>query len=490
MKKREIEQKIKTAADHAAPHQLDAILSACEAQKGTVIDMTEYRKNHKKRWIPAVAVAAALALVLMGGWFGLNLGRSSNPAAPGGNPTALAAITFDVNPSVELVVDTDEMVTDAVALNDDGATALGGMELVGTNLETATNALIGSFLTNGYLDELQNAILVSVENYGGDSTALETELSERVSTLLSNGGLEGAVLSQTISSSDDLTALAQQYGISSGKAALIQEIVAQDSTLTMDALAQLSITELALVAENRGLSVSTVSQTGAVSNDGCIDSSAALEAACQQAGISSADALNPSVELDGWEGSMIYEVEFCYAGTEYEYDLDAATGEVVNFKQDVCDHYQHMGNGTAGNNGNSGNNGNNGNAATGSNGGTGNGAVNGIGNAGTNTNNGSNTNNGTGNGYGANGNNNGTDIGSAAAESAALADAGIDAQAVQYIVSELDGDHYDVEFVVYDSASQTGTEYDYEIHRCTGAVLERDTEQFSGHHDDHHDFDD
>lgn len=484
MKKREIEQKIKTAAEHAAPHQLDAILSACEAQKGTVIDMTEYRKNHKKRWIPAVAVAAALVLVLMGGWFGLNLGRSSNPAAPGGSPTALAAITFDVNPSVELVVDTDEIVTDAVALNDDGATALGGMDLVGTNLETATNALIGSFLTNGYLDELQNAILVSVENYGGDSTALETELSERVSTLLSNGGLDGAVLSQTISSSDDLNTLAQQYGISSGKAALIQEIVAQDSTLTMDALAQLSITELALVAENRGLSVSTVSQTGAVSNDGCIDSSAALEAACQQVGISSADALNPSVELDGWEGSMIYEVEFCYAGTEYEYDLNAATGEVVNFKQDVCDHYEHRGN-----TGNGAANGN-GNASTNN----GNGAANDNGNAGTSNGNGNsygnNTNNGTGNGYGANGNNNGTDIGSAAAESAALADAGIDAQAVQYIVSELDGDHYDVEFVVYDSASQTGTEYDYEIHRCTGAVLERDTEQFSGHHDDHHDFDD
>ena len=489
MKKREIEQKIKTAADHAAPHQLDAILSACEAQKGTVIDMTEYKNNHKRRWIPAVAVAAALALVLMGGWFGLNLGRSSSPAAPGGSPTALAAITFDVNPSVELVVDTDEIVTDAVALNDDGATALGGMELVGTNLETATNALIGSFLTNGYLDELQNAILVSVENYGGDSTALETELSERVSTLLSNGGLDGAVLSQTISSSDDLNTLAQQYGISTGKAALIQEIVAQDNTLTMDALSQLSITELALVAENRNLSVSTVSQTGAVSDGGCIDSSAALEAACQQAGISSADALNPSVELDGWEGSMIYEVEFCYAGTEYEYDLNAATGEVVNFKQDVCDHYEHRGN-----TGNTGTNGAvNGNGNAGTNNGNGNAGTN-NGNANTNNGNGNsygnNTNNGTGNGYGANGNNNGTDIGSAAAESAALADAGIDAQAVQYIVSELDGDHYDVEFVVYDSASQTGTEYDYEIHRCTGAVLERDTEQFSGHHDDHHDFDD
>lgn len=479
MKKREIEQKIRTAADHAAPHQLDAILSACEAQKGTVIDMTEYRKNHKRRWIPAAAVAAALALVLMGGWFGLNLGRASNPGA---SPTALAAITFDVNPSVELVVDTDEIVTDAVALNDDGATALGGMELVGTNLETATNALIGSFLTNGYLDELQNAILVSVENYGGDSTALESELSQRVSTLLSNGGLEGAVLSQTISTNDDLNALAQQYGISTGKAALIQEIVAQDNTLTVDALAQLSITELALVAENRSLSVSSVSQTGAVSDGGVIDSSAALETACQQVGISSADAQNPSVELDGWKGSMIYEVEFCYAGTEYEYDLDATTGEVVNVKQDVCDHYQHLGNGNTGNTGNTGNNGNTGT----------NGAVNGNGNAGTTGSNGNNANNGTGNGYGATGNGNGnyTDIGSAAAESAALADAGIDAQAVQYIVSEADDDHYDVEFVVYDSATQTGTEYDYEINRYTGAVIERDAEQFWGRHDDHHDFDD
>ena len=468
MNKREIEQKIKTAADHAAPHQLDAILSACEAQKGTVIDMTEYKNNptpRRKRWIPAVAVAAALALVLTGGWFGLQLGRSSNPVSPAGSPTALAAITFDVNPSVELVVDTNEIVTDAVALNDDGATALGGMDLVGTNLETATNALIGSFLTNGYLDELQNAILVSVENYEGDSTALETELSARVSDLISSGGLEGAVLSQTISSTDDLTSVAQQYGISTGKAALIQEIMAQDSTLTMDALAQLSITELALVAENRNLSVSTVSQTGAVSDGGAMDSSAALETACQQAGISSADAQNPSVELDGWQGSMIYEVEFCYAGTEYEYDLDAVTGEVLNSKQDVCDHYEHRGN----------------------NGSNGNGAANGNGNAGTNNGNG---NNGNGNGFGANGNNSGTDIGSAAAESAALADAGIDAQAVQYIVSELDDDHYDVEFVVYDSATQSGTEYDYEINRYTGAVIERDWEQFSGHHDDHHDFDD
>ena len=454
MKKTEseqIEQKIRTAAEHAAPHQLDAILSACDKQKGTVINMTEY-KAKKRRWLPAVAVAAALALVLTGGWFGLNLGRSTAPVTPSSGTagsstpspvpvTALAAITFDVNPSVELVVDTDEIVTDAVSLNDDGAAVLGGMELVGTNLETATNALIGSFLTNGYLDELQNAILVSVESYGGDTSALESELSSRVSTLLSNGGLEGAVLSQTISSDDNLTSLAQQYGISTGKAALIQEIVAQDNTLTTDALAQLSITELALVAENRNLTVSSVSQTGTANSSSYLDPSAALEAACQQVGISSSDAQNPSVELDGWQGNVIYEVEFCYGGTEFDYDLDAVTGEVLKYAQEPCDHAAHwagLGNGSGA---------------------------------------------GNGNGNGAAGN---ADIGANAAEAAALADAGLDASAVQYIYSELDDNCYEVEFVVYDSASGGYTEYDYKIDRFTGAVRERDMDWESHHGDDDH----
>lgn len=466
MNKREtdrIERKIQTASEHAAPHQLDAILSACDEQKGTVIQMTNYTTAKKRRWLPAAAAAAALALVLMGGWFGLNLGRStaapgsagtagsagsnpSNPITSSVTTTALAAITFDVNPSVELVVDTDQMVTDAVSLNEDGAAVLGGMELVGTNLETATNALIGSFLTNGYLDELQNAILVSVESYGEDTSALESELSSRVSSLLSSGGLDGAVLSQTISADDNLTSLAQQYGISTGKAALIQEIVAQDSTLTMDALSQLSITELALIADNRNLTVSSVSQTGAANDSSYLDSSSALEAACQQVGISSADAQNPKVELDGWEGSMVYEVEFCYNGTEYDFDLNAVTGEVVKSGQEPCDHNGHHSGGTSGgngNNGSSGNNGNNGNS---------------VGN---------------------------TDIGADAAQSAALADAGVDASQVWNLHTELDDGCYEVEFEVYDSAAQTVTEYQYKINRTTGAVLEREVERESVHDDDH-----
>ena len=62
MNKREtdrIERKIQTASEHAAPHQLDAILSACDEQKGTVIQMTNYTTAKKRRWLPAAAAAAA-----------------------------------------------------------------------------------------------------------------------------------------------------------------------------------------------------------------------------------------------------------------------------------------------------------------------------------------------------------------------------------------------------------------------------------------------
>lgn len=44
----EIHKRIQQAATHAAPDQLDAILSACEEQKGTVISM---KNNQKRRWI-------------------------------------------------------------------------------------------------------------------------------------------------------------------------------------------------------------------------------------------------------------------------------------------------------------------------------------------------------------------------------------------------------------------------------------------------------
>lgn len=48
-----------------------------------------------------------------------------------------------------------------------------------------------------------------------------------------------------------------------------------------------------------------------------------------------------TVKLDEDDGVTYYEIEFCSAGVEYDYEINATTGDVVKFEQDTCDHYAH-----------------------------------------------------------------------------------------------------------------------------------------------------
>lgn len=404
----EIHQRIEKAAQHAAPDQLDAILSACKEQKGTVISMTN---NHKKRrWLAPVSVAAALAIVV-GSVFGISQFQQAKATD--------AVVTLDINPSIALAVNTKETVTTATALNDDAKEIMGGMELEGTNLETAVNAIIGACLQKGYLDELENAILVSVENTDqARATQLETELTNTISGAFQSG----AILTQNITVDDDLAQLAQQYNISAGKASLIQEVIAQDSTLTFESLAPLSMSEISLIASSRNLSTSGVSQTGSTSDQAYIGQDAALKAACDHAGIATSDVQGLSTEF-GWSlKGMVYELDFCSGGTEYEYDINATDGSVVKYEKEPCDHTWHT----------------------------------------SSSNTGSNT-------------NTTSFIGESAATTAALSHAKVDQSAAQSLTVKLDEDdgvaYYDIEFCC------NGVEYDYEINATSGDVakFEQDT---------------
>ena len=166
----EIHQRIKKAAHHAVPDQLDAILSACEEQKGTVIAMTNQKKH---RWLAPLSAVAALAIVA-GSIFGVSRFQQASATD--------SVVTLDINPSISLSIDAKETVLEATPLNDDAKEVMGGMELEGTNLETAVNALIGACLQKGYLDELENAILVSVENSdAAKATQLQSELTATIS---------------------------------------------------------------------------------------------------------------------------------------------------------------------------------------------------------------------------------------------------------------------------------------------------------------------
>ena len=62
--------------------------------------------------------------------------------------------------------------------------------------------------------------------------------------------------------------------------------------------------------------------------NGAIDEARALSAALTDAGVAAEAVVSSKVERDAEGGLRLYEVSFCTADAEYEYDIDAATGAV------------------------------------------------------------------------------------------------------------------------------------------------------------------
>ena len=56
----------------------------------------------------------------------------------------------------------------------------------------------------------------------------------------------------------------------------------------------------------------------------------AKETALRHAGLSESQVNNLDVDLDRENGKLIYEVDFNSGNTEYDYDIDAETGEVIS----------------------------------------------------------------------------------------------------------------------------------------------------------------
>lgn len=232
---KDMEQRVRDAINHTVPDVLDNILSSCDSQKGNVIKMNNSKKNN---WYKPLVAAAAFVVIVGIGGVGYNQWQNQN--------TVRSIVTLDVNPSIEINVNKNERVLSVIPQNEDGKTIVGDMDFKNTDLDVVVNALVGSMLQHGYLSEIQNAILVSVENDDvNKSIELEEKISNIIDSMLKNNQFESAVFSQSVSADDEIKQLATTYGISEGKAALINAVIAQDNTLTFEALAPMSVHEIA-----------------------------------------------------------------------------------------------------------------------------------------------------------------------------------------------------------------------------------------------------
>ncbi len=423
----EIERRLADEVRAATPDVMQEVLAGSRTAGG-INNVTEITaaKRPRRPWRALAAAAAAIALVAGGTAFAYHQIQNGVDSI----------IQLDVNPSIEMTVSRSEKVLSAQALNEDAKAIIGNMDLKGASLDVAMNALIGSMLRNGYIDDLANSILITVENQDeAKGQTLQARLSAEVEQILQDSQVDGAVLSQTTAADNELSQLAEQYGISVGKASLIRQLVAADSMLDFASLAKLPINDLNLLASSRQIALDGVSSSGQASSGAYIGEEQAKAIAFAQAGAQEADVTRLEVSLDCDDGRMLYEVDFHFNGYEYDYEIDAATGEVWKTEREEES-----------------------------------GRPAGTGNTGTTT----TTANTNGNTSGASQTTttaapSSDRLTADQALSAALSHAGVSAESAYDKSIELDYDHgvavYEIEF------SSAGVEYEYEINAATGEVL-------------------
>ena len=314
MTNEKMERQLAAALEKTAPDDMSGVLSRCETRKGTVINMP-IMKTAKRKW--TILVAACLAVVLLAG--GGVLYQQANAVA--------SVVSLDVNPSIELKVNSSEKVLVCTPLNEDAKAILAdmsnGADLKGAKLDVAVNAIVGSLVRNGYLDSISSAIMISVEDKdAARAEKLQRELTSAVDGVLQTSEAKAAVLTQTLTQDAAREQQARENSISTGKAALVNRVLAINPALKFDALAKLSVEELKDLAE-----------AGAPAMP--IGKDAAAYAAEQYAGTTALDSVTAEVDSELDEFPAHYEVELHTAWGEFEYLVDAYTGKVLSGQKDL-----------------------------------------------------------------------------------------------------------------------------------------------------------
>ncbi len=330
MDNREIEKRIHAAVCSATPDKLDDIMKACGIREQTEQQperKTVYLKPKKKKPAYKVfgSVAAALIICIAGV---LAFGK-------GGASEAAAIIGLDVNPSIQLSVDDNGKVIEASAVNKDGEKILDDMSLAGTDMKVAANAIVGSMLQQGFLNDISNSILVSVQaKDSAKGTSLQEELSSSLNQYLGSYALSAAVMGQCITDDSEITAFAAENGISEGKAYLIKTLAASDSRLTEAGLLKLSTQELILLASEKSSDKTPAVSYGEVNKSQYIGKDKALNIALAKAGLKKSQISGCAVEFECDDGNITYDIEFYCGSTEYEFEIDATTGNIIEYETD------------------------------------------------------------------------------------------------------------------------------------------------------------
>lgn len=377
MKREEIEKKLDTAVSGMIPEDMFKRIS----ENIVSVDAERIEKGMKKKFNifgkGFVGVAAAACVLFAVGVVGVPY--------YGNNYVPDSHVDIDVNPGVEIVTNKKNKVLEVQSTNQDGADVIDGMDLKNTELKVAVNALIGSMVQKGYLQNDNTGILVTVRNDNEDrANKIKAEVLNDINTALLTNSVKAIVMNQIIKSPVVAKKFATENNISIGKAVFILNLTAKDSSLDAKELAKMKVSEIAKLAVQKGIDIrdivdydsddsiweniaeaiedivdydsddsiweniveaiedideddekNTVSTSAAINSAKNISVEDAKQIALAHAKIAQSSVTFIKAELDTEDGRQVYDIEFYSGNTEYDYEIDAISGEIVSSDMDI-----------------------------------------------------------------------------------------------------------------------------------------------------------
>jgi len=173
----------------------------------------------------ALALSAAVILSLGGGGYAYA-------------ETPVAYVSMDINPSIELGVNSFDKVVSVEAYNEDGEKILEGTNLINTDVSDAVKTVISNAISDGYIskDVTTTAGVVVEITTSTDkenvATKLNESLKETADKTLDDNDVDAKVETEkvAITRRDE----ARKLGITPGKLNLIQKLQALDPTITVE----------------------------------------------------------------------------------------------------------------------------------------------------------------------------------------------------------------------------------------------------------------
>ncbi len=192
--------------------------------------------------IAACCIAAALA-----GSLGLAAFTGCSP-----QDEAVSYVQLDVNPSVALSLDRENNVLSVYAENEDAQVLLYGEELTGMSAEEAIGRIAQLSVELGYINETNYGVDVLVEGRA-DEAEIVASAKAAFTGEAAEKGIEVNISSEgTFTLNRELNAVNAAYGLDLGAAqfSLILSAQAADNTLTVEAAAEMDVSELIAIVND------------------------------------------------------------------------------------------------------------------------------------------------------------------------------------------------------------------------------------------------